>query len=99
MSGLDVLAEEALELVDGDQSLTPGCLHGVDCCHDSAVDRGDADAEGLRGLFAGVGQALDAARLVKLDTSGRRALRSGDLMPSCSLAFSLASCAHFDDVH
>jgi integrase len=51
-TGLDVLIEEALEFVNGDQALTPGRLHGVDRRHDSAVDRGDADAEGLSRLLA-----------------------------------------------
>jgi hypothetical protein len=95
MTGLDVLMEEALELVDGDQSLTPRRLDGIDRCHDPAVDRGDADAEGLGRLFAAVRQALDAAGLLELDTADRPAPRRRDLVPSCPLSSALTPRAHW----
>ena len=94
MSGLGVLTEEALEFVDRDQSLTPGRLHCVDRWDDSAVDRGDADAERLRRLFPAVREALDAAGLVELDTADWRASRRRDLMPSCSLSPALTPRPH-----
>jgi hypothetical protein len=54
-----VLVDEPFEFVDWDQALAPGCLDGVDRRDDAAVDGGDADAERLGGLPAGVGQARD----------------------------------------
>src|SRR5687767_9740951 len=45
-----VLTQEPLELCNGDEPLTPGCLDGVDCRYDVPVDGRDAEAEGLRRL-------------------------------------------------
>lgn len=66
----ELLAEEALDFVDGDQPLTPGGLDGVYARHDSAIDRRDADAESLGRLPTAVREALDRAGLAELDSAG-----------------------------
>lgn len=94
MPGLEMLVDEPLEFVDGDQVLAPGRLHGVERRHDAAVDRRDADAEGLRGLLAAVGQARDGWRAPEFSgVDGRRPFW-GRRMCSGSLASALASRTH-----
>jgi hypothetical protein len=66
----EVLAEEALEVIDGDQPLAPRGLDGVYARHDPAIDRRDANAESLGRLSTAVREALDRAGLAELDNAG-----------------------------
>jgi hypothetical protein len=59
-----VIAQEALELFDGDEPLAPGQLDGIDRPDDAAVDGRDAHAERLGGLATGVGESADLSHLL-----------------------------------
>src|SRR6266511_2635920 len=78
--GLEMLSHEPLELADRDEPLTPRRLHGVNGGHDSAVDRRDADAEGLRRLPSAISQALGLASLAELVSASRAPPGCRDLM-------------------
>src|SRR6266508_2409598 len=69
-AGFEVFTEEALELGDRDQPLTPGRLDRVHGGNEAAVDRRDADAERLGCLLAAVGEPLGLDDLLQL--AGRR---------------------------
>src|SRR5437870_13304132 len=55
---LGALGEVALELGDRDQAPAPLSLDGCDRRHDAPVEGGEADAERLRRLLAGVDDRL-----------------------------------------
>jgi hypothetical protein len=57
--GLSVLLQEALEVLDGDEPLPPGCLDRLDQRDYATVDRRDAHPEHVRGLAARVRETLD----------------------------------------
>jgi hypothetical protein len=61
--GLTVLLQDALELVDGDEPLTPGQLDGLDRRNNPAVDGGDAHPERFGGLAAGPCNSIFGAAL------------------------------------
>jgi hypothetical protein len=94
MTGLDVLMEEALELVDGDQSLTPRRLT-VSIAATTLRSIVAMMTPRASALFAAVRQALDAAGLLELDTADRPAPRRRDLVPSCPLSSALTPRAHW----
>ena len=76
--GLAVDAQEAIELVDGDKTLTPGQLDRVDGWDDMAVDRGDTHAERFGRLPARVGEPFDLPGLSQLR-------RWNGLEPRCAI--------------
>jgi hypothetical protein len=79
---LDVLRDEALELVDGNETLTPRRLHRVDGRDKSPVDRGDAHAESLSRLAAAIGEAPNLLSLSEIEM--RKRPRSGRVVLTTS---------------
>lgn len=90
---LDMLHEEALELAHGDEPLTPRRLDGVEQRNDTAIDRRDADPEGLRSLAARVRQLLDRLGLAELARSGR-GFQDGSSLPPSALSQRLPLRGH-----
>jgi hypothetical protein len=62
----EVVAQEALKLVDRDEPLAPGQLDGIDRRNDAAVDSRDTHPERLSGLAASVGESSDLLGLVNI---------------------------------
>jgi hypothetical protein len=69
---LDVLRDEALELVDRNQTLTPRRLHGAHGRDKSPVDGRDAHTERLSRLAAAVGETPNMLSLSEIEMRKRR---------------------------
>jgi hypothetical protein len=91
---LDVFLDEPLELVNGNEPLTPRQLRRLDGRHDSPVDCRDADTQGFGGLSAGVGETRDLTGLGKLVGPSSRQLGYPALRTALSLSTPFPSCAH-----
>jgi hypothetical protein len=91
---LEVFPNEPLELVDGDEPLTPWCLDRAHGGNEVAIDRRDADAEGLGGLLAAVGEALDLMDLAQPIARIRADLLLASVVPPLPFAAALSSRGH-----
>ncbi len=76
---LGSLGEVALEFGNGDQPSAPLGLDGCDHGHDAAVERRQADSEGLGSLFAGVREPVDSVGELEI-VDGLRLGRAGVTM-------------------